>query len=151
MATRSPVREVIVQAIELVQRHGFPVTPKTIRANIDVDGLTIGDANQALVKHINAQIPVVMKEMGLVITDTATRDRKPFADSTADELDEQIKVKAESTRYDQNRLAADQIVVKLLREKEKELGYEVYPGLFHDEIDRIYSMHGIAAPWGVAA
>lgn len=151
MAKRAPTRSVIVDAIELVQRHGLPITPTNIKANIQYDSLTMGDASDALRKHINAQIPVVMKEEGLVITDTATRERKDFWAANVGDLEEQLRIKEQSSDFDRNRLACDRAVLAYLKEKEREFGYAVYPGLFHIEIDRIYAMHSLTPPANSAA
>lgn len=143
---RNPTRAVIVAAIDLVQRHGLSITPANIRANIQYDSLTMGDASNALRKHINAQIPVVMKEQGLVITDGTTRERKSFWNAGTADLDEQLRIKEQSSDFDRNRLACDRAVLAYLREQEQAFGYEVYPELFHTQIDRIYAMHGLEAP-----
>lgn len=146
MAKLNPTRIVIGEAIDLVRRHGLAVTPQNVRANVHVDGLTLADATDALQKQINAQIPLVLKEQGFVITDAATRERKPFWEAPVAELEEQLRIKTEGSRFDENRIRADRAVIALLKDKQSDYGYEVYPGLFHAEIDRIYAMHGLTSP-----
>lgn len=143
---QNPVHEVIIAAKEKTERYGLPVTPDNVRANIDYSALTIGDAVEATRRYTNSQVAVVLKSQGFVITDTATRERKDFWQSTRSELGEQLRLKVESATYDSNRILADKAMLALLEEKERELGYEPYAGLFRDEIDRIYAMHGVSAP-----
>ncbi|HTE60415.1 MAG TPA: hypothetical protein VK631_08680 [Solirubrobacteraceae bacterium] len=146
MAAHNPVRAAILAAIELVQRNGEPLTTKYVRANVKTGGLSLDDTHEALRKHINAQIPVVMKELGLIIADPKTRERKDFWTSSPADLEEQARIKKRSNQFDTNRIACDEAVIAFLREKEKDFGYPVYPGLFHAEIDRIYAMHSLVSP-----
>lgn len=143
---RHPVRTVIDAAIERVERYGLPMTPDNVIANVQVDGLTLADAHDALRRLVRSLTPVVLKERGFVIADPKTRERKDFWNSGPDDLEEQQRIKEQGNDFDQVQIAVGKAVIKFLREKEKEFGYEVYPGLFHAEIDRIYSMHGLAAP-----
>lgn len=146
MARANPARDVIVEALDLLESYGIDPTPEKVRANIKVDGLTLADATEGLRKYINSQIGPVMKERGLIITDAAAHTRKPFWDSNVDELEAQLQVKKESRRFDENRITADKAVIDFLKEQQETFGYEVYPGLFHAEIDRIYAMHGLVSP-----
>jgi hypothetical protein len=142
----NPVRVAVDAAIERVERYGLPMTLENVSANVQVDSLTVAAAVDALRRQVKSMIPVRMKEMGFVITDAKTRERKDFWTATADELDEQTRIKQQSSDHDRVRIACDEAVVAFLREKEKDFGYEVWPGLFHAEIDRIYAMHGLVAP-----
>jgi hypothetical protein len=146
MPRQNAARKLIAQSIERVQRHGLKLTPENVKANISIRDFTLGEIEEGMTKHVYAQIPVVMKEQGLIIADPATRERKPFWEASADDLDEQTRIKEQSSDFDRVRLVCDKAVVAFLREKESELGYEVYPGLFHAEIDRIYAMHGLDSP-----
>lgn len=150
MGKPNPTHAVIVAAIDKVERYGLPMTTENVKANVDVDALTLGDMNSALWRHLAAQIPVVMRDRGLIIADTKTRERKDFWASTPDELEEQKRIKEQSNDFDRVRITCDEAVITFLREKEKEFGYEVYPGLFHSDIDRIYAMHGLSAPSSAA-
>jgi hypothetical protein len=153
---RHPVSVRIDDAIALLRRHSHDVTPSAIRVNVK-KALTWADfsSEEALDAVIDRHLPARFKAHGYIITDSTPRDggreRKDFWSASPDEFEEQIRVKRESNRYDLTRLKADEAILTLLREKEKELGYEVYPGLFHAEIDRIYAMHHVSAPGMKAA
>lgn len=146
MASPNPVNVVISAALDKVERYGLPITLENVRANIDYSSLTIGDAVEATRRYTNAQVPTVLKSMGLIIADTVTRERKGYWDSTRAELGEQLRLKVESATFDSNRILAEKAVLAFLEEKEKELGYEPYAGLFRDDITRIYAMHGMSVP-----
>lgn len=146
MARQSPARAAIAAAIDLVEKHGLPLTPATVRANVDIEALSLADAREALAKHVNGQIPLMLKERGCVIVDERSGERKSFWTSTPDELEEQERIKARSSDFDRVRLACGAAVVAFLREKEREFGYEVCPDLFADDIARIYAMHSVPVP-----
>lgn len=146
MPRETATRLLITEAIDRVQRYGLPLTPANVKANVNIKDFTLAEIEVGMTKHVFAQIPTVMKEQGLIIADAVTRERKAFWDSSADELEEQKRIKEQSSDFDRVRLACDEQIIVFLRVKEKEHGYAVYPGLFHAEIDRIYSMHGLASP-----
>lgn len=146
MPNNNPLRALIHDAIDRIERHGVAVTLPHVRSNITVEDLTLRDLHDAMTRQLNALIPIVMKERGMVITDATTRERKPFWEATADELDEQNRIKERSADFDRARLAADKAVVTFLRGKSVEFGYEVYPELFADDIERIYRMHSVQPP-----
>lgn len=145
--SRHPVTTQIDAAIDLLERHGEPVTPEAVKRNV-TPRLTWADwsPNEAADEALDRRIPRRMKERGYIIADSVSRERKDFWRSTVAELEEQIRIKKESSRFDVNRLRADEAIVAFLKEQEQAFGYEVYPGLFHADIDRIYRMHGIAIP-----
>lgn len=149
--TRHPVSLRVDEAISLLERHEVEVTPEAIRVNVK-KSLTWADfsSEEALDAVIDRHMASRLKARGFVITDATPREggraRKDFWAVSTDEFAEQLRIKRESSRYDQNRIAADEAVLSFLREQEKTFGYEVYPGLFHAEIDRIYAMHGLASP-----
>jgi hypothetical protein len=146
----NPVLAAILAAKDKVERYGLPMTLENVRANIDYSSLTIGDAVEATRRYTNAQVPTVLKSLDLIIVDTVTRERKGYWESTRSELGEQLRLKVESATYDSNKILVDKAVISLLEEKERELGYEPYAGLFQDEINRIYAMHNVTPP-GAAA
>lgn len=145
-ANANPLRALIGDALDRLERHGLAVTPKNVRANITVDDLTLRDLHDAMTRQLNALIPVVMKERAMVIVNPVTRERKPFWTAGPDDLEQQLKIKTEGSGYDRKRIAADKAVIAFLREKSTELGYEVYPELFQDEIDRIFRMQNVTPP-----
>jgi hypothetical protein len=142
----NPTRPAILAAIEKVKRNGLPLTLKNVRANVDPSQITFGQMTDALRSYIRAQVPVVMKQEGMVITDPDTRERKGFWDATPAELEQQMLIKEASSSRDVVRITADRAVIAFLREQEQAFGYEVYPGLFEDDINRIYRMHNVASP-----
>lgn len=146
MPASNPVHDVIIAAKEKAERYGLPITLTNVRANIDYSSLTIGDAVEATRRYTNAQVPAVLKSLGLIIADGTTRERKDYWQSTREELGEQLRLKVESATYDSNRILAEKAVLAFLEEKEKELGYEPYAGLFRDDIERIYAMHSLSSP-----
>lgn len=154
--SRHPVSLRVDEAIDTLERYEQEVTPDAIRTNVK-KALTWADfsSEEALDAVIDRHVPSRLKARGYRISDSAPREggreRKVFWEMSADEWAEQVRIKRDSNRYDQTRLAADEAVLTFLREKEKELGYEPYAGLFRDDIGRIYSMHGITAPGVVAA
>lgn len=150
MPRNAAARKLIAQAMERIERHGLPMSTQNVKANVCIDDFTLREIRDGMEHNVNALIPVVMKEQGFVITDERTRERKSFWQATADELDEQLRLKTEGSRFDRQRIACDEAVIAFLREKEKDFGYEVYPELFQDDIDRIYAMHGLSSPGGAA-
>lgn len=146
MASSNPVHDVILAAKDKVERYGLPVTLENVRSNIDYSSLTIGDAVEATRRYTNAQVAAVLKSLGFIIADTVTRERKSYWESTRSELGEQLRLKVESATFDSNKILVDKAVIALLEEKEKELGYEPYAGLFQDDINRIYAMHNVDPP-----
>ena len=134
-------------AIDLLEKHGEPVTPSSVKVNTQPH-LTWADYSpeEAADEALDLRIRRRLKDRGYIISDTSTRVRKDFWAATIGELEEQLRVKEESSTYDRNRILADKAVLELLREKQKEFGYAVYPGLFHAEIDRIYAMHSLSSP-----
>lgn len=146
MASQNPVHAVIVAAKEKAERYGLPITLDNVRANIDYGSLTVGEAVEAARRYTNAQVAAVLKSQGFIIADAATRERKDYWSSTRAELGEQLRIKVESATFDSNRILAEKAVLAFLEEKEKELGYEPYVGLFRDDVERIYAMHGIQSP-----
>lgn len=144
---KHPVTQRIEKAIDKLEAHSMEVTPATVKVNAEKE-ITWADwsAEQAASEALDVRIARCLRARGYVIADAVTGVRKDFWNATTSELAEQLQVKEKSSDYDLTRIKADVAVLTFLREKEKEMGYEVYPGLFQGEIERIYSMHGIAAP-----
>jgi hypothetical protein len=142
-----PVSLRIDEAIALLERCGEDVTPTAIKINV-MQRLTWADYSpeQSNSEGLDRRIQQRLRDRGYQITDTEARTRRDFWHCTLAELDEQLRVKQDSSDYDRARLRADEAVVTYLREKEKELGYEVCPDLFAEDIARIYAMHGVTPP-----
>lgn len=140
----------IAEAIAHCEKYEIEVTPRNVRRNLKLtyDDLT---ADEAIKETIDRRILQVIRGSGYVIADTESRERKPFWLCTFAELEEQIEVQAEGTIYDQNRLEANRAVVAFLREKARDFGYEVYPELFAEDIERIYRMNHCTPPARVKA
>lgn len=151
MPRKHPVTQRIEEAIALIERVGGEITPTAVRANVEPK-LTWQDwsPEEASGEALEVRIARYLRSNGYVIADAAPREggrvRKDYWDALVSELEEQIEVKEKSNTYDRNRIKAEKAVITFLRSKEAELGYEPYPGLFHAEIDRIYSMHSVTAP-----
>lgn len=150
---KHPVTQRIYEAIDLLERNNMEVTPASVKINV-AGKLTWADwtPEEASDEALTQRIVRAFRERGMAITDSAPREggrpRKEFWSSLVSELEEQVRIKEESATYDRNRIKAEKAVITFLREKESELGYEPYPGLFHAEIDRIYAMHHVASPLG---
>lgn len=148
---KHPVTDHIDREIDRLERHQAEVTPSAVKINV-VKRLTWGDwdPREAQSEALDNRIARRLRTRGYVVADSAPRDggrpRRDFWLSTTSELEEQLRIKEESSHYDRNRIKADKAVLKFLREKEGELGYEPYAGLFHAEVDRIYAMHGFRSP-----
>lgn len=148
---KHPVTARIYEAIDLLDRNGMEVTPAAVKINVQKK-ITWADwtPEEASEEALEQRIARCFRDRGMAITDSAPRPggrpRKEFWSSLVSELQEWVRIKEESVTYDRNRIKAEKAVIAFLREKESELGYEPYPGLFHAEIDRIYAMHHIAAP-----
>lgn len=145
MSQRHPANIRIAEAIARCEEYEVEVTPQNVRTNLTLtyDDLT---ADEAIGETIDRRIRQVMRGSGYVIADTESRERKYFWSCTADELEEQTRIKQEGTVYDQNRLRADEAVISFLRQKERELGYAPFPELFADDIDRLYRMNMCEPP-----
>jgi hypothetical protein len=147
---RHPVTVRIDEARAKLERLGVAVTPAAVKLEVEKT-LTRFDlsADAAIDEALNARIAARLKATGQIITGevvNGSRVRKRFWDSSVAELEEQYEVKRTSSNHDQARLEADRMILEFLREQEATFGYEVYPGLFHADIDRIYAMHGLASP-----
>lgn len=144
---RSPITQRIDEAIDLIERVGGDVTPTAVQVNA-WKSITYADwrPGQPEAEALALRIRRRLRERGYQIADADTGTRVGFWECTVEQLKEQRRVKLESSRYDKTRLDAEDAVIALLTEKKKEFGYEVYPGLFASEIDRIYSMHGLTVP-----
>ncbi len=149
---RHPVTAKIDAAVAKLERHGMDVTPSAVKVNVE-KGLTWADwssidaASEALDRRIQQRL----KDTGHVISDAVRGVRKDFWQCSISELEEQFRIKEESSTYDRNRILADKAVLDFLKVKNTELGYDVYPGLFENEINRIYAMHSVSVPGAQAA
>jgi hypothetical protein len=141
-----PARDAIRQAIVQCERYGVPIVAKHIAANVDVGEVTVNYSNSVMERHIRGLIPTVLKEEGYAIKNAATGERKRFSQMTLDEWEEQIRVKQESVHYDTVRLRADKKLAEFWAEKNQDFGYDVYPELFWDDVERIYAMEGLQPP-----
>jgi hypothetical protein len=144
---KHPVTLKIEAAIALLERHGMEVTPAAVKVNVEKD-LTWADwaPEKAASEALDGRIRRTLKAGGHIISDATMGVRKGFWEAEIPDLEEQLRVKEESNTYDRNRILADRAVLDFLKEKEKDFGYPVYPGLFHMEIDRIYAMHSLTPP-----
>lgn len=147
MGRKHPVTLRVEEAIDLLERNDMEVTPASVKVNAEKT-ITWADwtPENAASEALDIRVTRCLRDRGYVITDTETRVRKDFWSARPDELEEQLRIKRESSDYDLQRIKADKAIIAFLREKELELGYEVYPGLFHADIDRIYAMHGLSGP-----
>lgn len=149
--SRHPVSLRVDEAIDLLEQWGQQVAIEGIRANVRRK-LTWADfsSDEAIDAVIDRHAVPRLKARGYIVSDstprTGGRERKLFWSATPDELGEQLRLKRESARYDENRIRADEAIIAFLRAKRDELGYEVYPGLFDADIERIYAMHGLSSP-----
>lgn len=144
---RHPIAIRIDEAIDACEKYGVDVTVANVVNNAE-GRITWSDASPDEVLHeaLRARVARQLKDRGYIIADATTRRRKSFWKSTAAELEEQQLVKTESSRHDQNRILADGMVIDFLKSKATELGYDPFPELFRDDVERIYAMHGIGTP-----
>lgn len=144
---RHPVTTRIDDAVDLIERVGGDVTLPAVMINAEKT-ITLADWKPGEPQKEALQMRVYrrLRDRGYVISDTDTRIRKSFWGATVEELEAQQKIKVEAAEFDGARLRADEQVIRFLQAKRDELGYEVYPGLFAEEIDRIYRMNGVTAP-----
>jgi len=144
---KHPVTALVDEAIENFGKHGVDITPAKVDQYV-IDRLKHGDwsPNAMRDEAVQARVRRALKVRGHIITDGTTRVRKSFWKSTIPELEQQQMVREDSSDRDRNQILAGRAVLDFLREKNQDFGYDVYPELFQDEIDRIYSMHGTAAP-----
>lgn len=140
------IADAIRDAAKKCERYGQPVTPKYVEANVDVGEVTMGYAEGVVQRHVRARIPAVLKQLGYVIADTETRERKLFARVSQEEWEAQIRVKEESSVYDVKRLRCDKALSTFWAEKNKAHGYGVYVETFWDDVVRIYAMEGLQPP-----
>lgn len=140
---KSPLTLKIDAAIAKLRHHDMPVTPESVRANLEPGWDDVRHlAERTIMQAIRAQ----MRADGMVIADASTRERKDFWEAGIPDLEEQLRIKQESNTYDRNRIKADKAVIAFLKEKEGEFGYTVCPDLFRSDIDRIYRMHSLTPP-----
>lgn len=145
MTTISPVNLRIDEAIAKLERYDQIITPTSIEANVELRWNDLSPT-EAANKVLKAEIQRRCRKRGLIITTADTRQRKSFWNCTPEEIEEEILVKQNGSLRDQNRIKADRACVAFLKEKRVEFGYEVYPELFAEDIERIYAMEGCSAP-----
>lgn len=151
MGVKHPITQRIEEAVELIERVNGEITPSAIKVNVEPK-ITWADwtPEEAASEALDARIARWLRGAGYVIADAAPREggrvREGFWTTPVSKLEEQQQIRAKSIGFDKRRAEAEQMVITFLREKERELAYEPYAELFHDEIARIYSMYGMAPP-----
>ena len=140
-----PANQRIDEAIDRCRTFGVDITPETVRVNLQL-GYNDLSADDAIEEALGFRIRRRMRLRGLLIAKEDTRARKLFWEMTPDELAVQQAVRSDSSAADRAQMQAHKAVITFLRSKEAELGYEPYPALFEEEINRIFRMHGVPAP-----
>lgn len=146
----SPVSAAIDTAIARLQKFGVAITLDNIVTEARKH-LTFADfsSDEAVDALLRSRVPGRLR--GHVIADHHTHERVQHDEARIPDLEVQLRICEVSSDRDQTSLAAKKAELAFLRVKRNELGYEPWPGLFRDEIDRIYRMHGCSSPLRLAA
>jgi hypothetical protein len=67
---------------------------------------------------------------------------------TISDLEAGLRRKQESLAQDEKRIACDRAVIKFLQGKQAEHAEPVTPGMFVEDVKRIYAEHGLKPPGG---
>lgn len=144
---RHPVTVRIDEAVDLLERHGQPLTLDDIRVNVK-KRLTWNDfsSEEALDAVVDIRLARRLKDLGVVAVDAdGSGERKLFDDCTLAEFDEQITIKQRNVTYVANRLRVDKAVREFLAEKQAMADHPVTVGEFREQIEAIYAEHEMAA------
>lgn len=133
----------IMEAVELCQRNGVEVSVDHVAVNMRVAPQDLAELMDA---GLRTRIRRTLQRHGYFVTDMRLHARTQLRDARLTDLRAGLKVKRQSSRYDQNQIAALEMLVDFLEAKERELGYEPYVGLFEDDARRIFAMHGLDLP-----
>ena len=95
------------------------------------------------------RIPLVMKRLGYLVGDDATRERIEYGECSTLELAAQLQIQAESMDWDRARHTAMQRAQALLQADSKAAGRQLKARERRDEIVEIYADEGLPAPPGL--
>jgi hypothetical protein len=78
----------------------------------------------------------------------AAREHPELFEPTVADLEIALTRKRESLAHDEKRIACDRALVDFLKAKQAERGEPVTPGMFVEDVKRIYAEHGLKPPPG---
>jgi hypothetical protein len=146
---RSPMTIIVDQAIQTTVQSGVLVTPDNVRARLNrsaIGGLPVTFLLDAVEQETQSRVADRLKSMGWIITNAATRERKPFSDATAQDLAQREFIQTLNIDYVRVQQKATRIVRKYLEKRSKALGRPVTVSDFPDEVRNIYARLGVTPP-----